>query len=918
MVYRVFRKFRNVICFVVMICIMVPIISACGISENKLSKSKNNVLVGYGANIEAYTTYSQAQFMEMDQDMYYSYLMSGRDFILVVLPGICQEDGCYPDKENLMFQATYTGVTPYAQELVNGNLSFSVPEYKILIYYVVAEEFLSWERDASDEMEASFVGSALDFLGPSDLDNYSFDGKDGLGVNVVQNKYEYNLKNVVNNNRYVSECDFLPVDESYNFTGDRPAKCSGFEQKNVVANVAKGDSEGITMLYSGGGLSGYFTYDQVNQYNLKNVGWIGNILKGRTVENYFIELLNELNSDIFKGSLTNEVSTYVSQMAFKLRYDLALLGRIKKINYNTFLDINTGSSITGLNGSIKDADKYNELLKGTTQYNNGDYIAFTTSDGFIFDRGNVVMEAGEDFLFNTNYLEQLTIMDACSNRSLASYAAEALATYGIVAGGIAVGVGAVAVAAYAAGAMASTLVSTATLGLASLSVPGPGWIIGGIILLAVGAAALYYGISTKKAINDTNSANFCKVYEEAVQEIINISYVKVPIYNYNIPKDENYSVELCYSDYVLDPDDGREKCGTLENQKFVPSKQVVPAFRLADVKQVETLDSLSGSPSIRLYSKGRFVDEIYGAASPQFVYAIMDSWGVTAASSMKFYTGMSGHQNSNDEFVADYFDVYDLLAGSERSTYISNASYCFSTKYGQSCSLANSNSRGPLTLNRDYENFKNGAYKIPLSSVASKYEGEVNRIKGEISSKAVRPDLDPYVDVLTDLSNYSQIDVSLENNTYYANLNGYKYSINKNGDNIYLLYGDDMINVKDGIFVFRGINFKIRETTAGYIIECCEENFANIINNLKKVFNGNANIIIDDFANSYTLASDTEKRELANSLKDVLKGATYYYESIPMYFTVSVIEKPKQNGDAKESETSSSVLYKTAQIELKY
>lgn len=920
MIYKAFRKFKNVICFVVMICIMIPIISACSESDNKLSQSKANVTIGYGANIDAYTTYSQAQFMEMDQDMYYSYLMSQRDFILVVLPqGECVDaENCYPDSSNLMFQAAYNGVTPYAQELIEGNFSFANPEYKLLIYYVIANDFLDWEKEAADSAKESFIGSALDFLGPSDLDNYSFDGSDGLGVNVAQNKEEYSLKNVVNNNKYVSECDFLPVDGNYNTYGTIPSKCSGVTPKNVVADVAKGTSKGLTLLYGGGGLSGYFTYEQVNSYNLENVAWVKNLLQGKTIETYLIQLINELNNSSFGGSsyLTNNASTYVAQMAFKLRYDLALLGRIKKINYNTLLDINTGTSISGLNNSVTDVNQYSTLLKGSTAYNNGDYIAFTTSDGFIIDRGNIVMGAGEDFLFNTNFVEQLTIMDACTNRTLASYMSEALATIGIVAGGIAVGAGAVALAVGTAGAVASAAVSTATLGMVSLSVPGAGWIIGGILLLAAGAIALYYGISTKKAIDDTNSANFCEVYEETIKEIINMSYVKLPIYNYNIPADAVQTVELCYSDYVTDPADNKEKCGKIENEKFIASNSAVPAFQLADIEQVNTLSSLSGSPSIRLYSKGKFVDEIYGASSPQFVYAIMDSWGVTSASSMKFYTGMEGHENNSGEFVVDSFNVYDLLAGSDRTTYISNASYCFSTKYGQSCSLANSGSKGSLSLNKNYSNFENGVYKINYSGVASKYESELTRIASESSNGISRPELDSYIAKLNELANYSDIAVSLENGRYYVNLNGYKYSINKNGNDIYLLYGDDMINVENGVFQFRDLSFEIVETTNGYRVTCSEENFTSIISELKKDFNGNADLIITDFANSYVNASSSDaKKELANSLKDSLSGATYYSEIVPIYFTVSITEKDTNN---EEYETSSSVLYKEAEVEFKY
>ena len=76
--------------------------------------------IGVGDNIQAYTTYRQAKFMEMDKDMYYSYLLSFRSFILVVLPRAVDDtsteadESLYPKQDNLMFQAVYSGVSPYS------------------------------------------------------------------------------------------------------------------------------------------------------------------------------------------------------------------------------------------------------------------------------------------------------------------------------------------------------------------------------------------------------------------------------------------------------------------------------------------------------------------------------------------------------------------------------------------------------------------------------------------------------------------------------------------------------------------------------------------------------------------------------------------------------------------------------------
>ena len=40
----------------------------------------------------------------------------------------------YPDSNSEMFQAVYNGVTPYAEQIVQGNFTYLNPEYKLLIY----------------------------------------------------------------------------------------------------------------------------------------------------------------------------------------------------------------------------------------------------------------------------------------------------------------------------------------------------------------------------------------------------------------------------------------------------------------------------------------------------------------------------------------------------------------------------------------------------------------------------------------------------------------------------------------------------------------------------------------------------------------------------------------------------------------
>ena len=85
MIYRFFRKFKKLICLVIIICMVIPLASACGNVDNGLEEHKQNSKIGVGGNIDAYTTYRTAPLKMMTRTLYYSYLMNYRPFILVVV-----------------------------------------------------------------------------------------------------------------------------------------------------------------------------------------------------------------------------------------------------------------------------------------------------------------------------------------------------------------------------------------------------------------------------------------------------------------------------------------------------------------------------------------------------------------------------------------------------------------------------------------------------------------------------------------------------------------------------------------------------------------------------------------------------------------------------------------------------------------
>lgn len=914
MIYKRFLKLKKVIGLFILICIMVPLIGACSDAENNLKDNYVNSKIGYGSNIEAYTTYSQAKLIEMDKDMYYSYLLSGRDFILAVLPKDPNED--VPDKENYMFQAIYNGVTSYSQEIAeNGNFKFSDPRYKILIYYITADKFLEWDEKATDKVEGSksFVSKALDLLGPAS-NNYEHD---------VQNRLEnYTLRNVVNVNSYISECYFLRTkngkvaynSSEYGSDWERiSTKCGDNENRgNVIADVKNASDRktaGVTLLYSGGGLNGYFTYEDVSKYNFENSPWIYNLLNnkyGGSISNMVDTLTSTLSESEKKAIFEDSgmtIETYAKQTEFKLKYDLSLFSRISKVNYNTLLDINTSTTDTTAIKTIDNASEYSEYIKGTTEANNGNYLAFTTADGFVYDRGDIFIQAAADAIFEMNVLEMFTNMDACTNRTIASYIAEVLATAGIALGGIATVAG-------GAAAVVSVLVAT---GAVSSSVPVVGWIVGAACLLAAGITALVISASTKKAIQETSSDNYCKIYQQALEDIIGNEYIKLPIYHYNVPSDGT-ETELCFSETVVDPKTDSTQCGYFDsNGKFV-KKGSVPLFVNADKKIFNSLGDLSGAPSLRLYKDGKVVDEIYGVASTQFLISILDSWGVTASNNMKYYA-----QVEDKASTIKTITIYDLLRESEDKAEISKGYYCISEKYGKSCSIQE---RAPIynisSLNT------NGSFKFDTASYlhtgfAQEKEKELKK-NHKISMSDYKEKLKKNVE-----AEYSKIvqEVTLENSMYYVKLHNSedkKYRIdidneNKQG-NLIDSYGNTiaLTYVEDGgyyTFEYSGSTYKLsrdldKETNEfitykvslmGYGLDDASP-FTNTINKLKNETK-NADALNSEFvAIVNRLVQEMEESTDLNTIKDHidtlingLRGQVYYSELVDAYINITLVDK---------------------------
>ena len=965
MIFRLLSKFKKSISLLIVLCITIPLIGACGEAENNVDKSRSNKIIGVGGSIEAYTTYSQAKFIQMDKQMYHSYLLSYRDFILVVVP---KDENGNPNSNSLMYQAAYNGVTPYSEQLTadNKNFTFKTPQYKLLIYYVMADDFLEWENKSNEDYDANFITKALDFMGPSDADNYEKNSginneqiskfkENNKEANVIQSDEKYNLKNVVNRSVGVSECDFLRVTKnssnnkyeiaSYKDVSNTTAltKCgaNGYfpKGKNVIADVANGYSDGVTLLFGAGALTGYFTSDQVTKYDFINAPWLEKLLNSYTGNTTTQKMMDFISSKMREEGLCGKTingqtidcndQSYSLNAIYKFQYDLALLGRIKKINYNTLLNINATSTVINSLNTIDDINEYEKILHGDMDKNNGTYIAFTTADGFIIDRGNILMSSAADLLFNMDFLETLSQMDACTNRTLASYLAEVLSTVGIVAGGIAVGVGAVA-----------TIATVAAIGAGSLSVPVVGWLIGGILLVAAGALLLAESIATKKAIDDTNSANFCDVYKDVIKEIIEMSSVKIPIYHYNIEEDDNHSVELCYADYVEVKDaSGKkvQKCGSYnKNNEFV-SFPTIPTFKLANVSDVNKLSSLSGAPSIRLYSEGKLVDEIYGASSIQYIYSVLDSWGLTSSANMRYYTKKDG---SSDNII-----INSLL---DSVPTITDSSYCFSLEYGKSCD-------GGITSPKISFN-SNGVATLTPSN--TKYNEFINSLKRDLQNPGGKSERKSHLEIKTGVSDYQKrlkkiakymdtsvyevIDEEGKLTDQYVMLDGKKFFIKNHLTSLSLeTSSKDKINCTyeldlDGIISYKchfdDLDFKVLATRGSdnllrysMSLDGLESEVNYILAEVNNLINSKGTNKLNEFKEAYLEAFSSKNTSAMSDLIDELVSdkyignVVYYSQNYSIYFTADIVDKQWNEEEKKDvyNTTYSSTLYKEEIIELR-
>ena len=223
-------------------------VTGCG-NNNGIDVSVKNRKVGMGSNTVGYTVYAESTFDPMTRDLFMGYLLNGREFTLVVVPGtrVTPDDTGTPeyegeyeinDAENYLFKAAQVGIQKYDEKTA----SFVDPEKKLLLYYVTDAELNDWFKYfASDD---NFMSNAIEFAS-SDHN--------------LEKPSEYKCENLVNRGSGLNALDFC----EYKIKNKANPNDKSETEEYIFSNDKTG---GMILLFGYGSIEGYLTYKDINGY----------------------------------------------------------------------------------------------------------------------------------------------------------------------------------------------------------------------------------------------------------------------------------------------------------------------------------------------------------------------------------------------------------------------------------------------------------------------------------------------------------------------------------------------------------------------------------------------------------------------------------------------------------------------------
>lgn len=836
MIYRFFKKFKKLICLVIIICVIVPLASACGNVDNGLTEHKQNSKIGVGGNINAYTTYRSAPLKMMTRKLYYSYLMNYRPFILVVVSDdavTLDSDGnvtALNDNHEMIMSAA-SGVFPYKSDYSG----YSNHDLKLLLYYVTITEFKSWENDAADD--DNFVSKAYDFISPG--------GSVSIEESEEYSPRKFRCNKIVNMGGNLSDNSNTNRD-----TVISPVACDLNGGSDSIYNVGTGANQekGIILLYGEGSLEGFIRDSDIKGgYSSLNTNAYISRIKSLVPNNYHYLL------DMFKEISGNELNAkYSAREGYKVLFDVSLQSRINKINEFTKLDFtnntdsfNTQYLLSDYKMQEVDNDVMTKALNGSEDFKDKSYVTLVTADGFIFERGDIVSD-GVMGTLSAAYalvLEELMRMDACPNETVTKVVLDVLSTGAIIAGG-------------------AILVAT----LFVTPIPGAR-IVGAALLLA---GLIYKAVQSGAAASDVN---YCEVYEDVLLKLKEEATFAVPVISSHIAKDPgNRTVYFCNKIGV-----SYEEC---------PKSNQVDLYYYADTEKASNM-KLSGMPYLGFYHEGKLVDSISGIADPTFMSEILSSWGILVSTDNKYFA--SYDEKRSTLTIAD--------RGRTDNTRDS-ISYCYTLEYNGECidndtysftagnlDFKNNGYSLSQTVNDDLYSYLSNRYAGEMG----KYNLNVNDYYNQIENASSNTKILQILDELSDEFNQ----------TYYANskeeaqsrINRIKTRSNElenvidvstftnisNNKKIPVI--GNLVTLEKRIFTFNSSSKTLTEQVTGSEIIYIDANNTCVVSG-----------VTYEFSVENGIPFDYQKTLVLEKFKDELNGFTYFTYEVPTFLKIDVNE----------------------------
>lgn len=307
MICRGLKKFKNVICFLLVVFFAINI-SGCG-SDNGVTKNKVNSKIGIGANTIGYTVYSQSTFDKMSEELLMGYLLNGREFTLLVLPGKGDGSDENPytllDEDNILYTSTLAGIYKYDEK----SASFVNPEKKLLVYYVTDVELRSWFANFAED--DNFMSNVMDFADTEyDLEKPS----------------RFKCEQLVNMGTGMNAKSFCGQYSNSSY--------SGGIINNSEGDFSNANTGGMFLLFGYGSIEGYITYNHILGY------------KGSEVAN----------------TLTNPSDYYNKNMLYNV-------SNIQKFNYRNMI-FNSDGSYTQIGKALMN-DEYDYTSSEINSFLNG-------------------------------------------------------------------------------------------------------------------------------------------------------------------------------------------------------------------------------------------------------------------------------------------------------------------------------------------------------------------------------------------------------------------------------------------------------------------------------------------------------------------------------------------------------------------